>query len=66
MANCPCRNCTERHPACHGKCEKYIAWKDMRSNVLTKMRNDKENYTDHDSQPFWRKHRKDARSKRGQ
>ena len=24
---CPCKDCEERHPACHGKCEKYIEWK---------------------------------------
>lgn len=24
---CPCKDCEERHPACHGKCKKYIEWK---------------------------------------
>ena len=23
----PCKNCTERHEACWGGCEKYKAWK---------------------------------------
>lgn len=25
---CPCKDCVppERHPGCHGKCEKYIEW----------------------------------------
>lgn len=26
-ANNPCRYCEERHEGCHGKCEKYISWK---------------------------------------
>ena len=23
----PCKDCTDRHEACWGKCEKYKAWK---------------------------------------
>ena len=23
----PCTECSERHPACHGSCPKYMAWK---------------------------------------
>ena len=23
----PCKNCSERHESCWGKCEKYKAWK---------------------------------------
>ena len=23
----PCKGCTERYTACHGKCEKYKDWK---------------------------------------
>ena len=22
----PCKGCTDRHPACHGSCEKYNNW----------------------------------------
>lgn len=22
----PCKDCSDRHPACHGSCEKYKAW----------------------------------------
>ena len=22
----PCRNCKDRHPACHDKCKTYIEW----------------------------------------
>ena len=24
----PCKGCTDRHPACHGKCEAYKEWLD--------------------------------------
>ena len=24
----PCKDCTDRHEACWGKCEKYKKWKD--------------------------------------
>ena len=23
----PCKDCPNRHPACHDQCEKYLAWK---------------------------------------
>lgn len=23
----PCRDCPDRYPGCHGKCEKYLAYK---------------------------------------
>jgi hypothetical protein len=25
---CPCKDCTDRHRACHDHCEKFKAWKD--------------------------------------
>lgn len=24
---CPCKSCTDRHPACHDTCGKYAAWR---------------------------------------
>ena len=24
----PCKDCTERHPKCHGECERYKKWKE--------------------------------------
>lgn len=27
MKTPPCKECKERHPRCHGHCNKYIAWK---------------------------------------
>ena len=26
--NNPCRDCEERHEGCHGKCERYLGWRD--------------------------------------
>ena len=63
---CPCKICTKRHLGCHSKCDLYIGWKDDNDYFKEKARLERDGYTDHDSQPFWRKHRKDARSKRGQ
>lgn len=62
--HCPCDGCRDRHQACHDRCERYIAWKYKRSEVLGKIRAERETYTDHDHQPYWNKHRRD--SKRGQ
>ena len=25
--NAPCKNCSDRHIACHGSCDKYKEWK---------------------------------------
>lgn len=27
MKTCPCKDCKERFPACHGNCEKFAEWK---------------------------------------
>lgn len=64
IEKCPCSGCGERFPACHDGCDKYKAWKEKRSEVLAKIRADRESYTDHDNQPFWHKYRRDT--KRGQ
>ncbi len=24
----PCMGCDQRHPTCHGSCEKYLEWRD--------------------------------------
>lgn len=29
----PCKNCSERHELCWGKCEKYKAWKSKIDDV---------------------------------
>ena len=27
--NCPCKDCTDRYPGCHDKCERFAGWKQM-------------------------------------
>lgn len=42
MENSPCKDCTERHTACHGSCEKYKEWLERyhaQQKHLTEMRN---------------------------
>ena len=31
----PCKNCEERHEACHSSCEKYRTWKESLSNDMS-------------------------------
>lgn len=31
----PCKNCEERHEACHSSCEKYRAWKESLNNDMS-------------------------------
>jgi hypothetical protein len=33
----PCKDCINRNPGCHDKCEKYLTWK-MKLNELNKAR----------------------------
>lgn len=63
----PCRDCKKREVGCHAKCEDYKSWKVLRDFVIAGQRSIESNRgTDHDSQPFWRKHRKDPQRGRGQ
>lgn len=39
----PCKDCTERHPACHDKCNDYISWKVEMLAEKEKAKQDKEN-----------------------
>ena len=34
----PCKNCTDRHEACWGECEKYKAWKSRLDEVNKRRR----------------------------
>ena len=63
-SDCPCKDCRNRHEKCHGECDRYQAWKYERSEILGRIHAEKSSYTNHDAQPYWRKHRKDDR--RGQ
>lgn len=60
----PCKDCRNRRPGCHDTCERYKTWRWKRSEILNRERLKRDAYTDHESQPYWRKHRGDT--KRGQ
>lgn len=34
--NAPCKACTERHPGCHGVCEKYMKYTEERQEINSK------------------------------
>ena len=38
----PCLNCENRHSGCHGKCEKYLYFKDALSDYNEKVYNNKQ------------------------
>ena len=56
IRQCCTKDCPDRHPACHGTCERYKAWKlAMRAEkAYTKNRNyaEKINKNDFDAE-FW-------------
>jgi hypothetical protein len=37
----PCRECKERHTACHDSCEKYLSWQEEKNSYREKERRDK-------------------------
>jgi len=39
--NGPCRECHDRHPACHDKCESYISYKKEYDKKQKRIRADK-------------------------
>ena len=41
MIKAPCKNCPERHEACHDQCQKYIAFRDekLKQNLWMSMKN---------------------------
>ena len=36
--NCPCKDCTDRHIACHCECEKYKEFKENREQINQEIR----------------------------
>lgn len=41
MRKTPCvKDCPDRQPGCHAKCEKYLAWKAEREELLQKIHKD--------------------------
>lgn len=55
MRGCPpCKNCEERHTACHDKCPKYKMWKAEAQKVNDKRRAyEEEHYKDYELE--WRR-----------
>ena len=45
--NPPCYNCTNRELGCHGKCEKYLTFKQKKSESNQVEREVKERYWDY-------------------
>ena len=39
---CPCQKCEDRKLACHGSCDRYIAWSEERLAIKEKMGKAKE------------------------
>ena len=64
--HCPCAICGKRYVGCHAKCELYNEWKTDTDQIKARERMNRESYTDHDSQPYWRKHRTDKKNAVGQ
>ena len=44
MRKPPCKDCPDRHLACHDKCEKYKEWKDYLTETKTKEKLDHRSY----------------------
>lgn len=42
MKVAPCKNCTERHLACHDECEKYKEWKAGENKIKKKIKQENE------------------------
>lgn len=40
----PCMKCLERTPECHGKCEKYEAYRILNNEFLKSLREEKRKY----------------------
>lgn len=40
----PCKDCTEKHLACHDSCEKYKAWKDRYNAQQKHLKNNRHRF----------------------
>ena len=60
--DCPCeRACPDRTPECHGKCEKYLEWREKRDEMLdekNKRQIEKDIMSEAKKRAIWRKMRK--------
>ena len=53
----PCKDCPDRYPGCHAKCEKYIAWAAWWATVKANERRENDLWREHASHIKWRKKR---------
>lgn len=54
--NPPCKDCTERHQACHRHCEAYIKWTAERKKTIEENRNPLSEYFIYRDNQFVHKH----------
>ena len=52
----PCRDCTERHVGCHGKCSKYTEWKAKVDKALLLFKNERALENDPHIEIYMRNH----------
>ena len=59
-SSCPCKDCEERNPACHDRCERYKVWKknlqDMRAEEK-RYSESKQTISDVSLRKIWKKQR---------
>lgn len=61
---CPCKDCFDRTITCHGFCEDYKKWREWRSEINEKRKNDQEVRTmSRDHEIKYRKNLKQGRTK---
>ena len=69
--NCPCMGCGDREIGCHGKCEKYKAWRQMinqRNEQEREFKKSRDTLSEEQKRRIWRKNRyqrKNSRMPRG-
>ena len=42
--NCPCKGCHDRHYLCHGRCDKYQAWRKENEEAQARRQELKDSY----------------------
>lgn len=58
---CPCKECPERHPACHDHCERYIEWRDKWRAAKERLRQEKTQFSTSMKRIFWENIRRGKR-----
>lgn len=62
ISNCPCKDCPDRAPGCHGKCERFLAWQKWNEERRDRERNErrsKDVMSDAKKRAIWKKMRRD-------